>query len=178
MRAQQELPSKWPALSLTAVGGLLRVLPHPPNLAPVGAMSLFAGANLNGWQAYLVPLLIMALTDPILGMMHGFAPFSRETVFIYGSFLISVAIGRRLRGRQTAGRIGAAALLCAVQFYLITNFSTWLLGNMYPHTVAGLAACYVAALPFFGYTLIGNLFYSAFFFGAHFWLTRRQLARA
>jgi hypothetical protein len=176
--AQEELPSKWPALSLTAIGGLLRVLPHPPNLAPVGAMSLFAGANLNGWQAYLVPLLIMALTDPILGMMHGFAPFSRSTVFIYGSFLISVRIGRQLGAKQSVSRIGAAAFLCALQFYLITNFSTWFLGNMYPHTIAGLAACYIAALPFFGYTLIGNLFYSVFFFGAHFWLTRRQLARA
>ena len=38
MNAQEGLPSRWPALSLTAIGGLLRVLPHPPNLAPVGAM--------------------------------------------------------------------------------------------------------------------------------------------
>src|SRR5438132_7308867 len=126
MNAQEGLPSKWPALSLTAVGGLLRVLPHPPNLAPVGAMSLFAGANLNGWQAYLVPLLIMALTDPIIARIGGFAPFSRGTVFIYASFLISVAIGRRLRGSQSAGRIGVAALLCASQFFLISNFQVWL----------------------------------------------------
>ena len=113
MDGRQELLSKWPALSLTAIGGLLRVLPHPPNLAPVGAMSLFAGANLNGWQAYLVPLLIMALTDPILGMTHGFAPFSKSTVFIYGSFLISVRIGRQLGAKQSVSRIGAAAFLCA-----------------------------------------------------------------
>jgi hypothetical protein len=178
MNAQEGLPSKWPALSLTAIGGLLRVLPHPPNLAPVGAMSLFAGANLSGWQAYLVPLLIMAITDPIIAAIGGFAPFSRGTVFIYGSFMISVWIGRHLRGTQSVRRIAAAALLCALQFYLISNFATWMLGNMYPHTLAGLAACYVAALPFFGYTLIGNLFYSAFFFGAHAWLMRRQLASA
>ena len=178
MNAQEGLPSKWPALSLTAIGGLLRVLPHPPNLAPVGAMSLFAGATLNGWQAYLVPLLIMAITDPIIARIGGFAPFSRGTVFIYGSFLISVWIGRHLRGSQSALRIGAAAFVCALQFFLITNFQTWLFGTMYPHTFAGLAACYIAALPFFGYTLIGNLFYSAFFFGAYFWLTRRHLASA
>jgi hypothetical protein len=176
MNTQEGLPSKWPVLSLTAIGGLLRLLPHPPNLAPVGAMSLFAGANLSGWQAYLVPLLIMAVTDPLIAMIGGFAPFSRGTVFIYGSFMISVWIGRRLRGSQSAVRIGGAACLCAVQFYVITNFSTWLLGQMYPHTLAGLAACYIAALPFFGYTLIGNLFYSSFFFGAYFWVTRRRLA--
>jgi hypothetical protein len=171
-------PSKWPALGLTTIGAILRVLPHPPNLAPVGAMSLFAGANLTGWQAYLVPLLLMAITDPIIGALKGFDPFSRSTVFIYGSFMISVWIGKHLRGSYSAGRIGGAAFLCALQFYLITNFSTWMLGNMYPQTLAGLATCYVTALPFFGYTLIGNLFYSAFFFGAHYWVTRRQLAHA
>jgi hypothetical protein len=171
-------PSKWPALSLTTIGAVLRVLPHPPNLAPVGAMSLFAGANLTGWQAYLVPLLLMAITDPIIAAMHGFDPFSRGTIFVYGSFLISVWIGKHLRGTYSPTRIGGAAFLCALQFYLITNFSTWMLGSMYPHTWAGLMTCYVSALPFFGYTLIGNLFYSAFFFGAHYWLTHRQLARA
>src|SRR5437868_14736825 len=124
MNVQEELPSKWPALSLTAIGGLLRVLPHPPNLAPVGAMSLFAGATLNGWQAYLVPLLIMAITDPIIARIGGFAPFSRGTVFIYGSFLISVWIGRHLRDTHSPRRIGVAAVLCASQFYLISNFQT------------------------------------------------------
>jgi hypothetical protein len=171
-------PSKWPALSLTTIGALLRILPHPPNLAPVGAMSLFAGATLSGWQAYFVPLLLMAVTDPIVAAIGGFDPFSRSTIIIYGSFLISVWIGGHLRGAHSAGRIGAAAFLCALQFFLITNFSTWLFGVMYPHTLTGLAACYIAALPFFGYTLIGNLFYSGVFFGAHFWLTRRQLVRA
>jgi hypothetical protein len=178
MNQPDVLPSKWPALGLTAIGGLLRILPHPPNLAPVGAMSLFAGANLSGWQAYLVPLLIMAITDPIVAMIGHFDPFSRGTFFIYGSFLVSVWIGRHLRGTHSAPRIGAAAFLCALQFYLITNFPTWLFGQMYPHTFAGLATCYIAALPFFGYTLIGNLFYCAFFFGAHYWLTRRQTVSA
>ena len=170
------------ALSLTVIGGLLRMLPHPPNLAPVGAMSLFAGANLSGWQAYLVPLLVMAVTDPLVGAnggwgaIGGFHPFSRGTLFIYGSFLISVWIGKRLRGTHSASKIGAAAFLCALQFYLVTNLPNWLFDTMYPHTLAGLVACYVAALPFFGYTLVGNLFYSAFFFGAHYWLTHRRHA--
>jgi hypothetical protein len=147
-------------------------------------MSLFAGANLSGWQAYLVPLLVMAVTDPLVGARGGccsigdFNAFSRGTIFIYGSFLISVWIGKRLRGTFSVPKIGGAAFLCALQFYLITNFPSWLFGAMYPHTLAGLVTCYVAALPFFGYTLLGNLFYSAFFFGAQYWLTRRQLSHA
>lgn len=164
------------ALGLTIAGAVLRLLPHPPNMAPVGAMSLFAGARLPGWQAYLVPLLLMAVTDPIIASLGGFAPFSRGTVFIYGSFMISVWIGRHLRQTQSVGKIGGAAFLCALQFYLISNLPTWYFGTMYAHTWAGLVTCYVAALPFFGYTLAGNFLYSGIFFGAYFWLTRRELA--
>jgi hypothetical protein len=173
-----------PALGLTLLGGLLRLIPHPPNFAPVGAMSLFAGANLNGWQAYLVPLMLMMITDPLVSSTGGcctvgnFSPFSKGTFFIYGSFMISVWIGRHLRGTHSVGKIGAAAFLCALQFFLITNLPIWLFANLYPHTISGLVACYIAALPFFGNTLASNLLYSALFFGAHFWLTRRQLATA
>ena len=34
------------ALSLTILGAIARFMPHPPNFAPVGGMSLFAGARL------------------------------------------------------------------------------------------------------------------------------------
>jgi uncharacterized protein DUF6580 len=162
------------ALGLTIFGALLRLMPHPPNLAPVGAMSLFSGARLSGWQAYVVPLLLMAITDPILSARVGFPAFGWRTPFIYGSFMISVWIGRRLRDTESAAKIAAAAFACGLQFYFITNFSTWALGSMYPHTAAGLAACYVAAIPFFGYTLVGNFLYSGIFFGLYHWLNRRE----
>jgi hypothetical protein len=34
-------------------------------------MSLFAGARLPVWQACLVPLALMAITDPILNLFYG-----------------------------------------------------------------------------------------------------------
>ena len=54
------------ALSLTVLGALVRLIPHPANFAPVGGVSLYAGARLRGWQAFAVPLLLMALTDPLM----------------------------------------------------------------------------------------------------------------
>jgi hypothetical protein len=154
------------ALGLTVLGAVARFLPHPPNFAPVGSVSLFAGARLPGWQAYLAPLVLMALTDMVLR-------FSPATPFVYASFLISVWIGRRLRTTESAWRVGGAALLCSVQFFVITNFGTWAATPYYPHTLAGLAACYTAAIPFFGYTVAGDLFYTAVLFGLHAWLSRR-----
>jgi hypothetical protein len=66
-----------------------------------------------------------------------------------------------------------------VQFYLITNFFVWLhASSVYPHTAAGLLACYVAALPFFGYTVLGDLFYSAVLFGAYALLKRKAMSLA
>src|SRR5438477_10795781 len=108
------------AMSLTVLGALLRLAPHPPNFAPVGGMSLYAGARLRGWQAFALPLLLMAVTDPLLG------GYSFATPFIYLSFLVNVWIGRRLQATEGPLRIGAACLLCSAQFFLVTNFGVWL----------------------------------------------------
>lgn len=160
------------ALTLTVLGALGRLLPHPPNFTPVGSVSLFAGARLPLWQAYLVPLIVMALTDPIVSLYYHVAPFTLSQVFIYSSLLISVWIGRRLCNSNSVARIGGAALLCSLQFFFITNFPVWLLGSLYPKTAAGLAACYTAGLPFLGWTVAGDLFYAGVLFGLHAWLSR------
>ena len=154
------------AIALTLLSALGRLLPHPPNVTPVGASSLFAGSRLNGWMAYLLPILVMAVTDPLLG------GYSRATPFVYASFLISVWIGRRIRATENPIRIGAACILCSTQFFLLTNFSVWLLSTMYPMTLAGLGACYIAAIPFFGLTLLGDLVFTAAIFGLYAVATR------
>jgi len=154
------------AVALTILSALGRLLPHPPNITPVGASSLFAGARLNGWMAYLLPILVMAVTDPLVG------GYTRSTPIIYLAFLISVWIGRRLRNSDSPLRIGGACLLSSVQFFLLTNFATWMFGTFYAKTLAGLATCYIAGLPFFGYTALGDLFFTATIFGLYALLTR------
>ena len=152
------------ALTLAILGAVARLLPHPPNFTPVGGASLFAGARLPGWLAYLLPILVMAATDPLLG------GYSRSTPYVYASFLISVWIGRRLQATENPVRIGGAALLCSLQFFFITNFGVFL--RAYPHTWAGFMKCYTLALPFFGRTLAGDLITTAVLFGLHAWLSR------
>ncbi len=113
------------AFTLTVAAALLRLVPHPPNFSPVGGVALFGGAKLRGWQAYLVPLAAMLLTDPIRSWMEGGYPaYTSFTFVIYGCFLISVVLGRLLlRGDPGVGRIGSVALLGSVQFFSITNFA-------------------------------------------------------
>jgi hypothetical protein len=160
------------ALSLTVLGAVARLLPHPPNFAPVGATSLFAGARLPRWQAYLIPLALMAVTDPILSPLYGFKPYSKYLIFTYVSFLISVWLGRWLRNTENISRIAAVTVLNSIQFFLVTNFGSWLWFQAYPRTAAGLASCYMSAIPFFGWTLASDILYTGILFGLYAWLSR------
>jgi hypothetical protein len=163
------------ALSLTVAAALVRLVPHPPNFAPIGGLALFGGARLKGWQAYLIPVLAMLVTDPILSRLAGVPAYSALTPVIYASFLINVLLGRLFLSRTTnPARIATVALAGSTQFYLITNFFIWLGAEaFYPRSMAGLATCYAVALPFFARTMLADLFYSGVLFAAHFLVTKR-----
>jgi hypothetical protein len=138
----------------------LRVVPHPMNFAPIGALALFGGAYFSSKRAALaIPLLSLVAGDILVG-------FHRLIPYVYASFLVSVAIGFWLRRKKSASRIGGATVAGAIQFFLITNFALWAssIGN-YPKNVGGLAACYIAGLPLFWNTLAGDAFYVALLFG-------------
>ena len=123
------------ALALTLTGALLRLIPHLPNISPVGGFSLFAGARLRGWQAYSIPLIIIVVTDPIMGRILGYPSYTLVTPFVCGSLLVYVWIGSHLRRTENPWRIGGAAFLGSVQFFLITNFGLWLSGiSVFPLT--------------------------------------------
>ena len=136
-----------------------RLLPHPPNCTPVIALSLFGGASFGRKRAaFLLPLLGLFLSDLVLG-------FYSITPFVYASFALIVGLGRWLRRRKDFSRTAFAALAGALLFFVVTNFGVWVLGGLYPQTLAGLGDCYVAALPFFRNTLVSSLLYSALLFG-------------
>lgn len=145
-----------------------RLLPHPPNFAPIGALALFGGACFASKRlAFLVPLAAMLLSDLAIGLfsgdlslgLHGLIPV------VYGGFALSVCIGFWLRRRRNAVTIAGAALASSVTFFVLTNFGVWALGSWYPKTWDGLVACYVAAIPFFHNTLLGDAVYVTVLFG-------------
>jgi hypothetical protein len=178
---QENRRSRYAAISLTVLGALLRLVPHPPNFAPIGATGIFSGSRLQGWQAYLVPVLAMILTDPIRSAMEGHFPaYSSMTVVIYASLLVYVFLGRTLLARSNKpGRIALVCLLGSTQFFLVTNFFIWLGSEVeYPHTFAGLIACYTAALPFFERTVLGDLFYTAVLTLGYLFLNRYLVTEA
>jgi hypothetical protein len=146
-------------LSAIIVAAGLRLVPHPPNFSPIDAMALFSGAYLGRRAlAFLAPLGALLLSDLVLGFYHGQAT-------VYSSVALIVMIGMVALTRRSALRVGAAAIASSILFFVITNFGMWLFSGIYPRTVVGLEACYVAAIPFFRNTVAGDLFYGALLFG-------------
>ena len=166
--------------ALIFVAALSRLLPHPPNFSPVEAIALFGGAFFasRAW-ALAVPLLAMLVSDLVLGAMvgGGYAMYLGGISFwsVYACIAALTVLGFGLRGRTSAPRVLGYGLAGSVLFFVVTNFGAWLGSAAFdPQNAAGLAAAYVAGIPFFKWTIAGTLAYSAFLFGG-FALLRRQL---
>lgn len=146
-------------LGMIVFPAVIRIVPHPWNLAPVGAMALFSGATIRRHVlSFLFPLVALFAGDLFIGF-HILMPV------VYASFIVNIAIGLLLRERRTAPRVAGATLFGAMQFFLVTNFGVWMLLNTYPKTAMGLVDCYLAAVPYLWNTIAGDALYSAFLFG-------------
>ena len=138
---------------------MFRLLPHPPNVSPIAAMALFGGACFSDKRiALLVPFLALLLSDFILGLHD-------TMVYVYAGFALTVVIGFWIRQNMNFGRISIAVVGSSVLFFIISNFGAWSTSGLYPMTIDGLMQAYVAAIPFFQNSLLGNIVFTALLFG-------------
>jgi hypothetical protein len=152
-------PRFWLVSGMIFAAALLRLLPHYPNFTPIAAMALFGGAYFsNKKTAFIVPFAAMFLSDLLIG-------FHSTMLAVYLSFALMVLIGFSLREKKKISNIFVASITSSVLFFVITNFAVWATGAMYPMNFTGLMESYIAAVPFFHYTLLGDLFYVGIFFG-------------
>ncbi len=131
----------------------------PYNFTPVESVALFGGAYFTDRRwGFIVPLLAMFLADSVLGL-HALIPV------VYGCIALTVVLGFSLRDRMDGKRVLLLSLASASMFFIVTNFFVWLTSGMYALTTNGLLNCYIAAIPFFKWTLAGTLVWSAILFG-------------
>jgi hypothetical protein len=147
-------------LLIIFIAVILRLIPHPPNMAPIAAMALFGGAYLNKKYALIMPIIAMIISDYFLG-------FHNLILFVYGSFFLIGVVGLILRNKINPKNIFFASIFSSIAFFLITNFGVWLVFNFYPKTSLGLLNCYIAAIPFFRNSVLGDLLYNGIFFGGY-----------
>lgn len=147
------------ALSLVAVGLLLRFLPHAPNFTPVAAIALFSGVYLNKRYSFIVPLILMVISDLVIGLHD-------VVLFTWGSFILITLLGLWIKRHKSVFGIISMSLVSSFLFYLISNFGVWFAGR-YPHTFGGLITCYIMALPFLRNYTLATISYVAVFFGIY-----------
>ena len=165
-------------LILVLLAVLSRLIPHPLNFTPIGALGLFAGAYIIDKRVWLLPVCALLLSDFFVGF---YEPIGM--LFVYIGFALSAFIGRLLLSdKRTSLRLGGAALSSATLFFIVSNFGTWVSGTLYPMSLAGLTECFVMAIPFYGNTLLGDLFYVAVLFGLfeglQVWIQKRNITQA
>ncbi len=154
-------------LFLIAIGAIYRLVPHPVNLVPMGALALYAGASIPRRWAWAIPVAAMGLSDLFLDFATG-RPFSDPSRWlIYGSFALATLLGP-LAKRPKVGPwlLPVLSLSASALFFLASNLGAWLIPEMnYPRNFAGLLSCYVAGIPYIRYTILADLAGTAVLFG-------------
>lgn len=160
-------------LILLAIAALTRTFPHPPNFAPIAAMALFGAMRFQKRSsAILFPLVAMFLSDLAIEAAYrlGFSQswgIHRGMWVIYLLMMLIGALGLLFKDdKARPGRVISLSLASSVLFFTLSNLAVWANSSVYSRSVDGLWACYVAAVPFFQWTLLGDLCYCGILFGS------------
>lgn len=149
-------------LTLILGAAALRVWGHLPyNFTPVAAIALFGGAMLsNRALAFILPLSIMVISDRFIG-------WHNSMFAVYAGFLAIVGIGQFIRKNPTMLSALFGAMAGSVVFFLITNAAAWYVLPEYTKDFSGLMSSYVAGIPFFRGTFVGDMLFTLVFFGSY-----------
>lgn len=153
------------ATILVILGVFSRVMVHTPQFTALLAISMFAGLYLSRRKALIIPLIVMMITDLILG-------FHDTMIYTWGSIVLISLMGVWLKNHKNLLNVFAGSLASALIFFVITNFGAWL--SLYPRTWAGFAECYTLAVPFFRSTLLSTIGYSLVLYVAYEWMLKRS----
>lgn len=134
-----------------------------PNFKPVAALALLSGFLFSRiGLAVALPVLAMVISDQSIGTYE--APIMMA---VYGSLALCPVIGwfagRFVRSKNMGwlgqtGTLMASAFAMSLVFFVVTNLAVWT--QWYERSWQGLGLCFMAALPFFKYTLVGNVVFS------------------
>jgi hypothetical protein len=157
-----------PAYLLLLLAVLSRLLPHGGwmNFTAVGGALLYFGAR-RPWREMLAPLAVLIVTDYLLTVYaYHYAFHWQAYVPTWAWYVAAMALGWiLLRSKTSFWRVAAAALLGPTSFWIVSDYAVWAGSTMYPHTLAGLGACFVAAIPFYRNDLVSTAIVAGLAFG-------------
>ena len=163
---------------IVALAVAARFIPGASNFSPVYAALLFGGVYLKKRDSIWFPIVLLAASDFLLNSLVYNTPFQWTQSFNWVGFAAIAMIGWWLQKRISVGNVLAASIAGPTVFFLISNFAVWLGGGLYPPTLGGLETCFVAAVPFYGNSLVSGVLFSGILFGAYeLYLKRMQVRR-
>lgn len=150
------------APTLVLIGVVGRLIPHIPNVTPIGGLTIWSGSRVSFNQSLAIVLGTMVVTDLFLG-------FHPTMPYVYVSLILTLGLTHWIKPKDV-GSVAGLTLLNSVMFFLVTNFGVWQMAGvydtpLYPPTWQGLMQSYANALPFLRYSLAGDAAYVALFFG-------------
>jgi len=134
---------------------LSRILPHPPNMTAMTSFTLLAGANLSTKSAIVVVCATLLLSDAILAAIYAYPLFGAWTLFALLGYISLIYDGRTIAGKGYNPI--AVNIIASLGFWLWTNLGVWITGHWYAVSPLGLIECYTMALPFLGFSILGDL---------------------
>ena len=166
---------------------LSRILPHAFhavnwNFTAVGGGLLFFGSRMGAGQGSAArgfhwttaarlasALAVLMATDYYLTVYAFGYPFLLRGYLVTWVWYAAVCLlGMGILRKPSVLRVAMGTLASATSFFLLSNFAVWAGGGfevMYPHSLAGLGACYVAALPFYRNDLVSTAITASALFG-------------
>lgn len=155
------------------LAALTRVLPHPPNFAPMTAVALFAGFAFRNIPVKLFyTIATMFFSDLLLEIFLGIG-IHAGMLYVYPTLILITFLGSILRKKFHFLTAAGMTFASSIVFFLLTNFFVWLTSGMYPLTLDGLILCYTLALPFLHNAIAGDLIYATILFTSYFVLLSR-----
>lgn len=162
----------WVATLIILFAILCRILPHPANFSPIAATGLFGAAffSQKRWS-FIIVLIAMYISDLLINNImyaqyfDGFAWSYQGQFFTYFALALIIVLGIFMFKKITVPKIIVTSLSASILFFLVSNFGVWASTDMYPKTFSGLGACYIAGIPFFQNTLLGDICWTTILFG-------------
>ena len=167
-------------VGIILIAAATRIIPHPHNFAPIAALALFGSYNFkNFFKGLLIPFLAIFGSDLFINNVtyaqyqEGFVWVSKGSIFIYIAFLAIALLGKLTLKNTKIESLIKTSLVSSIVFFVLSNVGVWLASGMYSPTLGGLAECFFMAIPFFGNTVIGDLFYITALFGVYDWYSKK-----
>lgn len=143
---------------IISCGILSRLIPHLPNFSPEIVFALYLGIKIPQRAACLSVLSMAIISDLLISwQVVKFSFFGTWSLFTYSALLLIAGWGIRIKHKGLGALFVGIASMSTFFYWLWTNFGTWLMTDLYPHSLAGIWMCYELALPFLTNSLAASL---------------------